>query len=288
MNRRTGTTMSSILTIVPCTSITPAAALDVNTDPATAHHTCLIEPGPQDITLAGQYRVAMRAASAEATKNLRGMFPEQQDIFDRADSEPDSREELAFELFPHIEALDFTIEDATAFLDNEFLYREALPGFERLTSTSNTTGRYTKQEALDKTALVLERLDVEEPFNNPEHSDMLSTIIESVYSTPQWRDISGKMAKAYGSDAYLDCVDQLNTAEDADEQAAKKAAVKLADLDQQLKRAQEAKDEAEKKAQVAEEAKVAAEQEAARAKKDTEAAKSAQTESHSRLGAVIC
>lgn len=78
------------------------------------------------------------------------------------------------------------------------------------------------------------------------------------------------------------------TAEDADEQAAKKAAAKLADLDQQLKRAQEAKDEAEKKAQVAEEAKVAAEQEAARAKKDTEAAKSAQTESHSRLGAVIC
>lgn len=122
----------------------------------------------------------------------------------------------------------------------------------------------------------------------PEHSDMLSTIIESVYSTPQWRDISGKMAKAYGSAAYLDCVDQLNTAEDADEQAAKKAAAKLADLDQQLKRAQEAKDEAEKKAQVAEEAKVAAEQEAARAKKDTEAAKSAQTESHSRLGAVIC
>ena len=148
--------MSSILTIVPCASITPAAALDVNTDPATAHHTCLIEPGPQDITLAGQYRVAMRAASAEATKNLRGMFPEQQDIFDRADGEPDSREELAFELFPHIGPLDFTIEDATAFLDSEFLYREALPGVERLTSTSNTAGRYTKQEALDKSALVLE------------------------------------------------------------------------------------------------------------------------------------
>ena len=88
---------------------------------------------------------------------------------------------------------------------------------------------------------------------------MLSTIIEWVYSTPQWHDISGNMAKAHGSAAYLDCVDQLNTAEDADEQAAKKAAAKLADLDQQLKRAQEAKDEAEKKAQVAEEAKVAAE-----------------------------
>lgn len=77
---------------------------------------------------------------------------------------------------------------------------------------------------------------------------MLSTIIESVYSTPQWRNISGKMAKAYGSDAYLECVDQLNTAEDADEQAAKKAAAKLADLDQQLKRVQEAKSAAEEAA----------------------------------------
>ena len=64
----------------------------------------------------------------------------------------------------------------------------------------------------------------------------------------------------FGSNAYLDCVDQLNTAEDADEQAAKKAAAKLADLDQRLKRAQEAKEKAEQKAKEAQEAKSAAEE----------------------------